>query len=262
MESSRRGEIIQSDRVLASPGGKKVSSVKMAASIFKTSATPEQIGQTCPIGFMRQAEEGWKSEMGNHNDTIMQLYENNAVDWDRERGKGLFERAWLDSFLSLLPPGRSILDMGCGPGEPIARYLIDQGCKVTGVDSSPSFIEMCRLRFPGHDWLVEDMRSLSLDRRFDGILAWNSLFHLGHDEQRGMFPIFGRLAAPGAALMFTCGSSHGEAIGSYKGERVYHASLDEGEYRSLLERNGFSVVSHVVQDANCGDHTVWLALGR
>jgi SAM-dependent methyltransferase len=200
--------------------------------------------------------------MENEYKNIINLYHNHAVDWDRERGRRLFEKPWLDRMMTLLPPKRSILDLGCGSGEPIARYFIERGCSVTGVDSSSPLVGICSSRFPGQDWLIADMRMLSLGRRFDGILAWNSLFHLCPDDQRQMFPIFGRHAARGAALMFTSGPSHGEAIGTYKGERLYHASLDGGEYRSLLDRNGFDVVSHVVEDASCGGHTIWLAQSR
>jgi SAM-dependent methyltransferase len=200
--------------------------------------------------------------MDNEYNNILNIYQNHAVDWDRERGRSLFEKPWLDRMMTLLPPRRSILDLGCGSGEPIARYFIERGCEVTGVDSSSSLLGLCRSRFPGQDWLIADMRMLSLGRRFDGILAWNSFFHLCPDDQRQMFSVFGTHAARGAALMFTSGPSHGEAIGTYKGERLYHASLDGGEYRSLLDRNGFDVVSHVVDDANCGCHTIWLAQSR
>jgi SAM-dependent methyltransferase len=153
----------------------------------------------------------------------------------------------------------SVLDIGCGAAEPIARYLIEKGYHVTGIDSSPALIGMCKDRFPDQEWIVSDMRTLSLDRGFEGILAWDSLFHLCPEDQRGMFPIFRRHARPQAALMFTSGPSHGEAIGTYKGEPLYHGSLDGAEYRSLLHENGFEVVSHVVEDPACGHHTVWLA---
>jgi hypothetical protein len=62
---------------------------------------------------------------------------------------------------------------------------------------------------------------LSLSRHFDGILAWDSFFRLNVDDQRGMFPRFAAHAATGAPLMFTSGTSHGEAIGSYHGEPLY-----------------------------------------
>jgi cyclopropane fatty-acyl-phospholipid synthase-like methyltransferase len=142
---------------------------------------------------------------------------------------------------------------------PIARYLIENHCNVTGVDASSAMIALCTDRFPEHGWRLADMRTLALNRRFDGILAWDSFFHLTQDDQRRMFPIFKRHAAAGAALMFTSGPSAGERIGSYRGEQLYHASLDSGEYRRLLRDNGFDVVTHVVEDPTCGQHTIWLA---
>lgn len=103
------------------------------------------------------------------------------------------------------------------------------------------------------------MRDLKLDFRYHGILAWNSTFHLTPDDQRRMFSVFEQHAAGGAALMFTTGPAGGEAIGEFEGEALYHASLDAAEYRTLLDRHGFDVVDHAVEDPDCGHHTVWLA---
>ncbi|MBS0242698.1 MAG: class I SAM-dependent methyltransferase [Proteobacteria bacterium] len=169
------------------------------------------------------------------------------------------ETGWLGRFVSLVPPGGNVLDIGCGMGEPIARQLIERGFQVTGIDSAPSLIELCRRRFPNAEWNVADMRQLALGRRFDGVLAWNSFFHLTRDDQRKMFPIFAAHAMPGAALMFTSGPADGEAIGEFEGEPLYHASLAPEEYRRLLAENGFEVVAHVAEDESCGRHTVWLA---
>jgi SAM-dependent methyltransferase len=197
--------------------------------------------------------------MASEYELIINLYQRHADDWDIERGRSLFEKAWLDRFLALMPQGASILDIGCGAAEPIDRYLIGMGFGVTGIDSSSRLIGKCKDRFPDQGWVVADMRTLSLGRRFDGILAWNSFFHLCPDDQRLMFPIFRRHAGPKAALMFTSGPGAGTAIGTYKSEPLYHGSLDGAEYHSLLNENGFDVVSHVVEDPACGHHTVWLA---
>jgi SAM-dependent methyltransferase len=197
--------------------------------------------------------------MSSLSERIISLYQLHADDWDRERGRSLFEKNWLDRFLALLPLKPSVLDVGCGAAEPIARYLIEKGCDVTGIDSSLTLVGICKNRFPDEAWIVTDMRTLSLDRRFDGILAWNSFFHICPNDQRRMFPIFRRHSATKAALMFTSGPSFGEAISNYKGEALYHGSLDGAEYRSLLDENGFEVVEHVVEDPKCGQHTVWLA---
>lgn len=198
--------------------------------------------------------------MNPHAGRIIDLYEQNAHEYVADRGHKLGnERAWLDRFTALLPQGAAILDLGCGSAEPIARHLIEQGFAVDGVDTAPTLIGLCRNRFPDRSWQVADMRTLTLGRTFHGLLAWDSFFHLAHDDQRGMFPVFRRLAEPGTVLMFTSGSSHGEAIGSYRGEPLYHASLASEEYETLLHTNGFRVVAHVVNDPDCGGHTVWLS---
>lgn len=195
---------------------------------------------------------------------IVDLYERKAHDWaaDRRKQTRFFEQGWFDKFLALAPAGGAILDIGCGFGRPIAAHLIERGFAVTGVDSSPSMIALCRRDFPDRDWRVADMRHLALGWPFDGVLAWDSFFHLTFDDQRRMFPVFAAHAAPGAPLMFTSGPEHGEAIGELYGEPLYHASLAQDEYRALLAANGFEVVDARMNDADCGGHSVWLARRR
>lgn len=200
--------------------------------------------------------------MSSEADEIVGLYQRHARAWAKERGNWLIEGKWLERFRGLLPGEGSILDIGCGSSEPIARYFIERGHAVTGVDSSPPMIEMCMGHFPGGDWRVGDMRELSLGRVFSGILAWDSFFHLNHEDQRRMFPIFRKHAAAGGVLMFTSGSEHGVAMGSFHGEPLYHASLDTAEYRELLEGEGFEVVEHVIEEPLEGGRTVWLARVR
>lgn len=193
---------------------------------------------------------------------IVDLYERNATQWDDSRGRSLFERPWLDRFLLSVPAGGTILDIGCGSGEPFARHFVERGHRVAGVDSSRQLIALCRDRMPDQDWHVADMRMLALGRTFDALIAWDSFFHLTAEDQRAMFPVFRDHAAPGAALMFTSGPAQGVAMGEFGGEPLYHASLAPEEYRSLLSDHGFNVVDFRAEDPDCGGHTVWLAQRR
>ena len=95
--------------------------------------------------------------------------------------------------------------------------------------------------------------------RFAGLIAWDSFFHLSPNDQRLMFPVFRAHAAPGAALLFTSGPRHGEAIGDFHGDPLYHGSLAPDEYRSLLAANDFTVVTEKMEDPECDGHSVWLA---
>jgi len=199
--------------------------------------------------------------MGSKSEEIISLYERRAEAWVQARllESTLYERPWLDRFRALLPATGLVLDCGCGAGEPIARYLSECGHRITGVDSSRAMVCMFQTRLPDQHAFVADMRTLSLPMTFNGILAWDSFFHLDHNAQRRMFSVFRSHASSGAALMFTSGPSHGEVIGELEGEPLYHASLDGSEYRRLLGEHGFAVVDHRKEDRSCFGRTVWLA---
>jgi ubiquinone/menaquinone biosynthesis C-methylase UbiE len=110
-----------------------------------------------------------------------------ATAWAGDRQNSAWnDKVWHDLFINRLTAGARVLDLGCGSGQPVARHMAERGLLVTGVDSSPTMISLCRSRLPEHAWIAADMRELSLGRRFQGILAWDSFFHLDHDDQRRM----------------------------------------------------------------------------
>ena len=185
---------------------------------------------------------------------------NKIAGWfDSNRTRVLIEGPYLEALAQAVPPGASVLDLGCGTGEPILRYLVERGHTVLGVDASAAMIDIASARFRGTHFVVADMRQLALDETFDAVIAWHSLFHLPHADQRAMFPTFAQLLRPGGVLVFTSGSEAGEAWSENGGETLYHASLDLHEYRSLLETHGFQVLQLAVDDAACGGATVWIA---
>lgn len=191
-------------------------------------------------------------------DRVVDHYERHAHAFDSARRRAFVEKGWLDRFLLAVPKNGHILDLGCGGGEPVARYLIDTGHHVTGVDVSEKMIGLCRTRFGRHVWLRADMRSAAMGRLFHGILAWDSLFHLAHDDQAAMIAKMARWLEPGGVMLFNTGPARGEAIGCQFGEHLYHASLAPYEYRALFEENGLLEVAFAPDDAATGGRSIWL----
>ena len=189
----------------------------------------------------------------------LDIYMRNAAAFDAQRAKKLHEKGWLDRFLALLPPSGSVLDLGCGAAEPIAEYYINRGYTVTGVDFSPAMLKLAQSRFPNSRWISADMRKLELGETFHGITAWNSFFHLTQEDQRTTLTRLVDHLKPGGALMITVGPAAGEVIGHVNGEKVYHASLDPGEYERMLKALGVDIVDFVLEDPSCDMQTVLLA---
>ncbi|WP_205632944.1 class I SAM-dependent methyltransferase [Enhygromyxa salina] len=189
---------------------------------------------------------------------VKQFYAAHGLRFDAERARELNERSYLERVRAAVPAPARVLDLGCGGGEPIGRWFLESGYRVTGIDAEPSLLALARERFPEVEWRLGDMREVALGGAFEVVVAWDSFFHLDPDDQRAMFPRFAEHTALGGLLLFTSGTHHGTAISPLFGTPLYHASLASEEYRELLHQHGFVVLVHRVSDPDCGGHTVWL----
>jgi SAM-dependent methyltransferase len=195
-------------------------------------------------------------------EAIIGLYSRHADDWARMRDGPLNsdERPHLERFATALPERAEVLDLGCGSGRPIAAWLIAKGFRLTGVDASPGLIARCRAAFPEHEWRLEDMRGLDLGRRFDGVLAWFSSFHLTAEAQGAMAEVYARHLRTGGVLMFIGGPSRGVAMGTWMDQPLYHASQAPSEYRAGLEQAGLADIEEVDLKPGADDAArVWTA---
>ena len=62
--------------------------------------------------------------MNNNQEDVCKSYEKIANWMDKHRSRELFERPYLDRVIVCLKPGATVLDLGCGTGEPIGQYFI------------------------------------------------------------------------------------------------------------------------------------------
>jgi 2-polyprenyl-3-methyl-5-hydroxy-6-metoxy-1,4-benzoquinol methylase len=191
-------------------------------------------------------------------DRVAEHYDRHAHAFDKARRTEFIERPWFDRFMLGVRRGGRILDLGCGGGEPVDRYLIDHGYSVTGVDAAEKMIALARIRFARQRWLKVDMRKLVLGERFDGVLAWDSMFHLRHQDQAAMLIRMAGWLAPEGAMLFNTGPAWGEVSACQFGESLYHASLDPWEYRALFEELGLTEVAFAPDDPAAAGRTVWL----
>lgn len=78
-----------------------------------------------------------------------------------------------------LPPGSTILDLGCGVGR-IARGLVERGYPVVGVDQSVEMLEHAT----GFETVQAPIAGLDLGRRFDAVLLASNLVNTPDDGVR------------------------------------------------------------------------------
>ncbi len=178
---------------------------------------------------------------------------------ERGRHGGFAAKGWVDRLLAPLSDGAAVLDLGCGDGQPVARYLLDRGFTVTGVDAAGSVIALATTRFPRGRWIKGDMRTIKLDETFDAVLAWNSLTWLSHDDRAAMAMRAATWLKPGGRMLFNAQADLDPSRRDYRDGSPYRADLEAANYSAAIARSGLTMIAHVVADPACEDAGVWLA---
>lgn len=112
----------------------------------------------------------------------LSYYEANAIAYANQTARVDLSHLY-SSFLSRLPPGAHILDVGCGSGRDLKAFH-EKGYEAIGVDPSPSLVKIAR-KWSGCKVEVGRAEALWFNAKFDGIWACASLLHL----PRRIFPL-------------------------------------------------------------------------
>jgi len=115
------------------------------------------------------------------DDDTLQFYRRNAEaysQWARAPSTRLV------AFMGELPPGGSVLELGCGAGNHSAEMLA-RGFKVRATDGSPEMAAIAakRLNHPVEAMLFDE---LDEDAAHDGVWASACLLHVPRDELAGI----------------------------------------------------------------------------
>lgn len=141
-----------------------------------------------------------------------------------------------------LPRGAAVLDLGCGPGIPITKVLIDEGLEVYAIDAAPSLVEAFRHNFPHVPVACESVVDSSFfERTFEGVVAWGLMFLLQPHEQRRLIERIGDILAPDGRLLFT--SEAEPMVWSDAMTGLESRSLGAVEYRRLLSSVGLAEIT-------------------
>jgi len=106
--------------------------------------------------------------------------------------------------LASLPTGAAVLDLGCGAGVPVTRWLADRGFTVTGVDVSARQLELARTNVPDGTFLKADMIKLAFaPESFDAVVAFHSIIHVPRAEHPALLADIHRWLKPEGTFLAT-----------------------------------------------------------
>lgn len=134
-------------------------------------------------------------------------------------------------------PGMEVLDLACGHGR-IANALAARGCRVTGLDATPLFLDRARhdaaARGVAVTYVKGDMRDLPWTDRFDRVINWFSSFGYFDDAgNRRVLAEVARVLKPGGRFALEMNNR------DWVIRHFQPASVDERDGNLLIDRRRF-----------------------
>jgi 2-polyprenyl-3-methyl-5-hydroxy-6-metoxy-1,4-benzoquinol methylase len=169
----------------------------------------------------------------------------------------------LEDLASLLPPEASVLDLGCGAGMPVTRWLADRGFAVTGVDVSARQLELARTNVPEATFLKADMSEVDFGpETFDGVVAFHSIIHVPRTEHPALLEGIHRWLRPGGGFLATM------TVSDYEGKDenwegwgapMVWSHYDNKANVAMLREAGFEIrYAEPRTSKGTGDDETWL----
>ena len=137
------------------------------------------------------------------------------------------------------PPGRTVLDAGCGTGRNL-RFLARYGV-ATGLDFSPVALECCRAR--GLTRLVRGSANALpfASGSFDLVTSFDVLTSGGVDDAQAL-PESARVLRPGGCLLVRVAAYDRLRGGRHDEEWNIHHRYDRAELRAKMAAAGFEIL--------------------
>ena len=141
-----------------------------------------------------------------------------------------------------LKPGAKVLDAGCGPGIPIAKYLSEK-FEVYGIDISEKQIELAKKLVPNAKFRKADMNASGFEREtFDGIICMYALIHVDRKKHLEILKEFYNLLKSPGYLMICMGLEDFEGEEEYLGTKMYWSHFGRNTNLELLKKVGFEII--------------------
>lgn len=200
-------------------------------------------------------------------------YDYIAEQWHSNfRGQDYVDRvlAYVDKVLEGLPSRARVLDLGCGTGAPIARHIVQQGYRVTGVDQSQEMLKIAEKVVPEAELIHGDMVEIQFDEKFAAAIAWDSVFHVERKQHSAVFrKLADALEIGGRLLLSVGGSDAGSSDGAPAsddnsgaegftsemfGHTFFYSGFEPKVTRQLLEAEGFEIEVWEIDDPSSRGH--------
>ncbi len=157
-----------------------------------------------------------------------------------------------------------MLDLGCGAGVPVDRYLIARGHRVIGIDISEKQIELACENVRGAEYRVRDMLTVQEGEfRVEAVVSFYAIFHTPREAHPELLAKVNSFLPSGGLVLVTMGASEWEGHEEdFCGVEMFWSHYDAAQNRQLLETSGTEILLDEIDERGGEKHQVLLARKR
>lgn len=198
--------------------------------------------------------------MMNKNNLVKDGYNKIAKNYSSSRDQ-FKNNHYLEKLVELLKPEATILDIGCGSGIPIDKYLVDRGFKVLGIDISEKQIELAKQNVPQAIYKVKGMEDLKDgEYQVDAVVSFYAIFHIPKEQHQDLVKKISSFLTKNGLILVTMGSGEWEGIeDDFHGGKMYWSHYGPEKNRKIVESCGFKMLLDEIDTSGGEKHQVILA---
>jgi SAM-dependent methyltransferase len=156
---------------------------------------------------------------------------------------------WARKIEVFVEPGERVVELGCGTGVPVGRYLAAR-YDYTGVDASPGMLAQARAAIPGARLINADMHTIELPAASLGaVVAFSSISHTPREQHAALFAKIATWLRPGgvfAGNLHSRDDRDGLEVDWLGAGPMSWSGFDAATNAALLAEAGIPVIESVV----------------
>ena len=132
---------------------------------------------------------------------------------------------------------------------PVAKFFVDQGLSVVGIDISSEMLSLARKNVPEAEFYQYDMSELDFpNESFHGITAVYSIFHVPKEKHQAIYENVFRMLRTGGIFFFCVGHEGRDGVSDFLGTKMFWSNYKPEKTLSLVKEAGFEIIFEDILD--------------
>ncbi|MFA5050345.1 MAG: class I SAM-dependent methyltransferase [Candidatus Micrarchaeia archaeon] len=180
------------------------------------------------------------------SELVREGYTKIAKKYHKQRNKYKNNKL-LIKFSKQLPKGSNVIDLGCGAGIPVTKFLINKKYTVIGIDFAGGMIKLAKKNVPKAKFIEMDITKMNFKpNSFDGAVSFYAIIHIPRQKHAGVYKNLHKILKPNAIMLINaCGTDINGWEGyerDYLGVPMFWSFYGPKKTSRIITDSGFEIL--------------------